>query len=259
MTVRWDRLFTIGVGGVKEYVEMLIEATAGMFVLGLFVGMLKKDRDTRLLFLLAVAFLSMMVFQFLRGTAPFQVRFLSYLFPLTAILSSKVATLPIVVSKRPSKRIVLSFFTLATVVVFPLWNQYWILSPTTDQTRLDRHVASEMVAGELLGRTFTNGTVLCDSPTIVYYSHLDPSRFYSTSGLGWYPQTWNKSELAAWMRERDIRYLVWQNVSYSATWLLFPELSNGSELNLSYITFKMLISTNSRFGPIYIYEVATHL
>jgi len=221
--------------------------------------MLKKDRDTRLLFLLAVAFLSMVVFQFVRGTAPFQLRFLSYLFPLTAILSSKVTTLPTIVSKFPNKRILLSFFALAIVVVFPLWNQYWILAPTTDQTRLDRHVASEMVAGELLGNTYTGGTVLCDSPTIVYYSNLDPSRFYSTSSLGWYPQTWNKSELAAWIRERDIRYLVWQNVSYSASWLLFPELSSGSGLDLDSITFRMLVSTSSRFGPIYIYEVTTRI
>jgi 4-amino-4-deoxy-L-arabinose transferase-like glycosyltransferase len=257
MTVRWDRLFTSGVGGIQEYVQMLIEATAGMFVLGLAVGMLKKDRDTQLLFLLAVAFLSMVIFQFYRGTAPFQVRFLSYLFPLTAILSSKAATLPVIASKRTNRRILLSFMVLAIVVVFPLWNQYWILSPTTDQKRLDIHVASEMVAGELLGNTYIGGTVLCDSPTIIYYSNLDPSTFYSTSSLGWYPQTWSKSELATWMRERDIRYLIWQNVSYSASWLLFPELSCGSGLDLDSISFRMLASTSSGFGPIYIYEVTT--
>jgi hypothetical protein len=188
------------------------------------------------------------------------VRFLSYLFPLTATLSAKVVGFSSAFIKRSSVRKVLSFLILATIVVYPVYNQYWILAPTTDQTKLDRHVAAELVAGQSLSKTYINGTVLCDSPTIIYYSHLDPGKFYSTSSLEWYPQRWNKSELVAWLRERDVRYLVWQNVSYSSSWWMFPELSNGNECQIFFdnnqeITFKIVAWTISDFGPIYVYGI----
>ncbi len=259
MTVMWDRLFTSHVGGALEYVGLLIEATSGMFLVGLLVGLLRSDRDARMLFFLELTYLLIVIFQFFRGTAPFQVRFLSYLFPLTAALSPGAVRFLSRILRRSDRKTALSILFLAIIVVFPLWHQFWIIAPTTDQTRLDRHVAAELVAGELLGRIHVEGNILCDSPTIIYYSQLDPDKFYSTNNLEWYKQTWNKSQLAAWMSERDIRYLVWQNVSYSASWWLFPEFSNGGELALPQITFKMIVSTNTDFGPIYIYHVETLL
>jgi len=254
-TVKWDRLFTSDVGSVPEYARMLVEVTSGMFLLGVVVGLVRNDRNIRLLLSLELAYLLIIALQFLRGTVPFQVRFLSYIFPLTAVLSSNVAGFVAKILRCPTKKTVLSFFILAVVVVYPVYSQYWIVSPTVDQTKLDGHVAAELIAGQLLSRSYANGTVLSDSPTIIYYSHLDPAKFYSTSSLDWYSQAWNKSELAAWMRERHVKYLVWQNVSYSSTWWLFPELSHGSNLKLGDIMFNMVAWTNSDFGPIYVYEI----
>jgi hypothetical protein len=153
---------------VPEYLETLFEVTSGMFLLGLAVGLLKKDRSTRLLVLLELAYLLAIILQSFRGSIPYQVRFLSYLFPLTATLSAKVVGFSSAFIKRSSVRKVLSFLILATIMVYPVYNQYWILAPTTDQTKLDRHVAAELVAGQSLSKTYINGTVLCDSPTIIY-------------------------------------------------------------------------------------------
>ncbi len=260
-TIRWDHLFTTGIGTVPEYLETLFEVTSGMFLWGLAVGLLKKDRSTRLLVLLELAYLLAIILQSFRGSIPYQVRFLSYLFPLTATLSAKAVGFSSAFIKRSSVRKVLSFLILATIVVYPVHDQYWtIVSPTADQTMLDRHVAAELVVGQLLNKAYTNGNVLCDSPTIIYYSHLDPGKFYSTSSLEWYSQRWNKSELVAWIKDQDVRYLVWQNVSYSASWWMFPELSNGNECQIFFdnnqeITFKIVAWTISDFGPIYVYGI----
>ncbi len=259
-TIRWDHLFTTGIGTVPEYLETLFEVTSGMFLLGLAVGLLKKDRSTRLLVLLELTYLLAIILQSFKGSIPYQVRFLSYLFPLTAALSANVVGFLSALIKRCSIRNMLTFFILATIVVSPAYNQYWILAPTTDQTKLDRHVAAELVAGQLLNKTYVDGNVLCDSPTIIYHSHMDPAKFYSTSSLEWYSQRWNKSDLVTWIRDQDVRYLVWQNVSYSASWWMFPELSNGNEFQIFFdnnreITFRIVAWTISDFGPIYIYGI----
>jgi hypothetical protein len=229
-----------------------------MFLLGLLAGLAKSDRDARLLISLEIIYLLVMVSQFFRGTVPFQVRFLSYLLPLTAALSCRSAGFLSNLSKNLGRKRKLGSLILVVIVVFPLWNQFWIIAPTTDQTRLDRHVAAELIAGQLLGKIYENGSVLCDSPAIIYYSNLDPGRFYSTSNLEWYRQTWNKSEFAVWMKERNVRYLIWQNVSYSASWWLFPELSSGRGLQLTELTFRTVAFISSDYGPIYIYKIENH-
>jgi 4-amino-4-deoxy-L-arabinose transferase-like glycosyltransferase len=259
-TVRWDRLFTGTTGSIQEYLEMLVRMTSGMFLIGLCVGLLKNDRKAKLLLALELGYLLMIVFQYFRGTVPFQARFLSYLFPLTAVLSPSIVKFSSKLLRRQNYRFVVSFLILTMIVVYPVYDQYWtILSPKVDQTQFDRHVAAELIAGKLLGETYTNGTVLCDSPTIIYYSHLDPSKFLSTNELEWYTRTWSKSELASWIGIHEVRYLIWQNVSYSSSWWMFPELSNGSELRVFFgnnqqMMFKMIAWTSSDYGPIYIYE-----
>jgi hypothetical protein len=114
----------------------------------------------------------------------------------------------------------------------------------------------EVKAGEALKEIYDGGFVISDSPTIIYFSSIPPEKFYSTNNLFWYKDSWNKTELQNWLLNHNIKYIVWENASYSASWWLFPELKEKYTLKLNNATLQLIFSEETDFLNIKIFKVS---
>jgi 4-amino-4-deoxy-L-arabinose transferase-like glycosyltransferase len=89
----------------------------------------------------------------------------------------------------------------------------------------------ERVAGEHLGAIASEkGNFWVDMPTSIYYSGLSPERFLSSDQLLPDDKRWieNTPELAlAAIEQNDIRYILWQEVSYSFVGQVWPMMGAG--------------------------------
>ncbi|MEM2082734.1 MAG: hypothetical protein QXK34_03230, partial [Candidatus Bathyarchaeia archaeon] len=75
-----------------------------------------------------------------------------------------------------------------------------------------------------LRKRYSGGAVLCDSPTIIYYSGIDPKAFLSFDHLASSGAMRDPKSIADWLRTNGVGYLIWQNASFSKSWILFPDL-----------------------------------
>ncbi|MEM3439485.1 MAG: hypothetical protein QXG32_01020 [Candidatus Bathyarchaeia archaeon] len=75
-----------------------------------------------------------------------------------------------------------------------------------------------------LRKRYSGGAVLCDSPTIIYYSGIDPKAFLSFDHLASSGAMRDPKSIADWLRANGVGYLIWQNASFSKSWILFPDL-----------------------------------
>jgi len=75
-----------------------------------------------------------------------------------------------------------------------------------------------------LRKRYGGGAILCDSPVIIYYSGIDPSAFLSFDHLAASGAMRDPQSIADWLRANGVSYLIWQNATFSKSWILFPDL-----------------------------------
>jgi len=255
--LRWDVLFLGGqrrldLSTLTLYLRLALDTTSYVFLIGLAASIVKKPprRNAMVLALVELAYILLISVQQSLGFALLHPRHLVYVFPITATLCFQILE-RIDIKKIPHilpKKIALSIL-MVILIAMPTVIQIDLFKPKLYL------IEYEVNTGLELRRIYRGGNVICDSPSIIYYTQLDPRSFYSSNYLFWYSGTWNKVELQEWLNEHHIVYLVWQNVSYSATWWLFPELAQGKSLRIDRIEFELRYTSSTELSPIYVYEI----
>lgn len=222
---RWDVRYFYGGAGpsfrrLENFINLMLNMTSWLLPIGLAAGLLKKDAKIRTIAILESAFLAYLGAQILFGGSLPEPKYSIYIFPMTSILS--ISPLGDISSKRSSMRKALFAALILLIVLLPL-RDAWIFPLKTYV------VKPELEAGLALAKIYKGGGVISDSPTIIYYSKIDPRRFHPSAQIHWYAKGWSREKLREWYSKNDIRYLVWQNASYSSIWWLYPELSEGRD------------------------------
>jgi len=255
--LRWDVLFLegkqrLGLDALTLYLKLALDTTSYVFLMGFAACIIKKPprRNAIILALFELAYILLISVQHSLGFALLHIRHLVYVFPMTATLCFSILEM-IDIKKTPyilPKKIALSIL-MVVLVAMPIIVQINLFKPTSYL------IEYEVDTGLELRRIYRGGNVICDSPAVIYYTQLDPRSFYSSNHLFWYSRTWDKVELREWLSEHHMVYLVWQNVSYSATWWLLPELAEGRSLLIDRIEFKLMYASSGESAPIYVYEI----
>ena len=255
--LRWDVLFQgkqlrLDLYNLTLYLKLILDTTSYVFLIGLVACILKKPprRDAIVLALVELAYILLISVQYSLGFALLHPRHLVYVFPITAALSFQILE-RININKIPyilPKKIALTIL-MVLLIAIPVVAQIDLFKPTSYLIESEINTALE------LRRIYHGGNVICDSPAVIYYTQLDPRSFYSSNYLFWYSGTWNKVQLREWLSEHHVAYLVWQNVSYSATWWLFPELRQGRSLSIDRIEFELRYTSSIEQPRIYVYEI----
>jgi hypothetical protein len=159
--------------------------------------------------------------QFCLGKILLHARHTIYFLPLTSILYTHLF-----LNKRKN---LMNKAVLLLIVLIPTVSLNSMITIKSSKSL-------EVKAGEALKNIYDGGFVISDSPTIIYFSDIPPEKFYSTNNLFWYKNSWNKTELQNWLLNHNVKYIVWENVSYSASWWLFPELKENRILKFNNIT-----------------------
>jgi len=255
--LRWDALFLTGqlrldLYYLTLYPKLVLDMTSYVFLIGLAACVVKKHprRIVMVLALLELAYVLLISVQHTLGFALLHPRHLVYVFPITAAICYQILE-RIDIRKTPyifPKKAALSALMVMLIIV-PAVAQIDLFKPRSYLIEADVDTGLE------LKRIYHGGNVICDSPAIIYYTQLNPRSFYSSNYLFWYSGTWNKVELREWLNEHSVVYLIWQNVSYSATWWLFPELGQGKSLKIDRIEFKLIYTSSTELPPTYVYEI----
>jgi len=221
----WDIRYFYGarafnLSRIKNFFTMALDMTSWLFPIGLVAGLLKRKREIRLVAALELAFLSYLALQALMGGLFPEPKYLIYVFPLNSIL---LASIPegIKLDRSIMKKAIIAAFLLSTILL-PL-RELWVFPVKT------YIVKPELEAGLALSGLYKGGHIISDSPTVIYYSKIDPGRFHPSVQIHWYAKGWSRERLKEWYLKNDIRYMVWQNASYSSLWWLYPELSSGRD------------------------------
>jgi len=225
--VEWDWIYIYGKPSLSlkriiEYPKLIMNVTSNLFLLGLISGVLNfKKRELRLIFILTIFYAMLLSIQFCLGKLLLHARHTIYFFPLTSILYTHLF-----LNKRKN---LMNKAVLLLIVLIPAISLNSMITIKSSKSL-------EVKAGEALKNIYDGGFVISDSPTIIYFSGIPPEKFYSTNNLFWYKNSWNKTELQNWLLNHNVKYIVWENVSYSASWWLFPDLKENQILKFDDIT-----------------------
>lgn len=222
---RWDvRYFYGGTGPnfhrLANFINSMLNMTSWLLPIGIAAGLLKRRAEVRTIAILELAFLLCLGAQILLGLSLPEPKYSIYIFPMTSILL--ISPLGGLSLKRSRVRKALFAASLLLIVLLPL-RDIWIFPLKTYVLK------PELEAGLALATIYKGGGVISDSPTVIYYSGIDPRRFHPSSQIHWYAKGWSREKLKEWYMRNDIRYMVWQNASYSSLWWLYPELSGGRD------------------------------
>jgi len=248
--IRGFNLSTLG-----NFIVMALGVTSWLLPIGLIAGFFDKRTEIRTIAVLGLAFMVYVSMQVFAGESLSEPRFLVYMFPITSVL---LASIPGNVKLKGlflKKRVAVIF--LLTIMLLPLIN----IGVFPQMTYV---VKPEMEAGLALRPLYKGGGILCDSPTVIYYSRIDPKKFYPSILIFWYTQNYDMKRLKEWYGKNDIRYVVWENVSYSGLWWLLPALSSGkarvdltsSKTSIDYfLVYTKLYRFGTRINRISIYRI----
>jgi len=223
--IEWDvRYFyktrIINPSALMDFLMLALRMTSWLLPIGLAIGLLKKKTKVRTVAMLELAFMGYVSIQvFLGGSLP-EPKYLIYLFPLTSMLLASILG-GVKLKGSYAKKVIFAAFLL-TVIMLPL-GDHWIFPVKTYIGK------PAMEAGLALAALYNGGGVISDSPTVIYYSRIEPTKFYPSESIYWYASGWSKEKLKEWYLKNDVHYIVWQNVSHSGLWWLFPELSSGKD------------------------------
>jgi hypothetical protein len=132
--------------------------------------------------------------------------------------------------------------SLLLILLIPYLSQIWIFS------RKVYILAPEYRTGETLAGTYDGGSVLSDSPVVIYSSKLDPSKFRSYESLRWFLTNRNDTQLAEWLKNNNVRYLVWQKNNYTLAHQILPFLGDGMIHSVEGASFTPIYEDSLRKG-----------
>ncbi|MEM2474137.1 MAG: hypothetical protein QXX00_05990 [Candidatus Bathyarchaeia archaeon] len=149
--------------------------------------------------------------------------------------------------------------SLILILIIPYYSQAWLFPKKVYVVMPDYR------AGIALKHSYTDGKILSDFPTVIYYSNIDPKNFLSYEYLRWYLTIRDDSKLKDWIKENNIKFLVIENTSFTIAHKLFPELTSGEKIvHKGELTFKLIYEDTSKAGywehdynvpNVYIYKV----
>jgi len=234
-----------------HYYNMILEMTFGIFLISIIMAIKEKNK------LVKTLFLTMMIFFFYRSFEYFlkmnlgEERFIITVLPFMAILSAPILDHEKWICKSKSKKKLFIGIGLLMLTIAPLMNQIWIF----DKKSYTLH--PEIRAGKWLKENYSNGKIVCDSPTTIYYSDLKPNLFISSIHI---LNELNEISLISYIRNKNIRYIVWLQTPYSNTWNIFNFLKDKESYRIENIEFKLVYADTGwehDYGApyVYIYEV----
>lgn len=147
-------------------------------------------------------------------------RYLVILIPFITILA---ATTAMVYKNEKKKRTMVCLFLIGLTFGSIVWNG-WFHSH-------HNHIWYESEAGKWFKGTYDEGNIVCDSYAFIYYSETPINNILSFWTLEWFTTTRNETQLAQWLYNNNVKYIVW--TSYPAGWIL-EELEDG-ESDFSFI------------------------
>jgi len=245
--IEWDVFYLYGktsltISKLIEYPRLIMNITSNLFLLSLISGVLNfKKRKLLIIFILTIFYTMLLSIQFFLGNLLLQARHVVYILPLTSILY---------VNLFSNKKNLMNKGVLLLLTLLPAFTWGSMLNFKADKSL-------EVKAGEALKKIYNGeGFIISDSPTVIYFSGVPPEKFYSMNNLFWYKDSWNKTQLKNWLLNHSVKYIVWENASYSASWWLLPELKENSIVKLNGVTFQLIFSEENSFLSIRIYKIS---
>lgn len=217
-TIGWAPTFNLAAAGF--YVVETLRVTFFIFLLAVAFGLYHNAKSRIVAFTIGCFVLAA---SFARITAldNGDVARLVPVYPLMAI--AFVPTLPKLGSKRTRQAILIAALVILMIV------------PHVAQAQIETGPKKAFIqmpeyrTGLALKEAYTGGKVLADGPTAMYYSGIDLSMFISFKDLQWYQQNPDDAKLAAWLRTNDVRWMIWENASFSDAHVIFPSLAEAKE------------------------------
>jgi len=127
---------------------------------------------------------------------------------------------------------------LGVLLIWLVLPQYALVSqekgPLTGKAYVE---VPEYRTGKTLGELYDQGSIISDSPVVIYYSSLDPALFVSSRDIVWYRDTPDNSKFAEWLEAKHITILVWENSTSSDLQQILPDLNDGETHQLGNVKF----------------------
>jgi len=231
-TIGWRPILDLGDAGL--YMFQLLVPTFFFGLVAVAWGVY-KGQVTRILALAIVAFVAIAtLFHVLTLDRGSPARLL-IIYPMIGTLVPPV--FPTFKGGLPRKTVLLGL-----LLIWLLLPQYALLDqekgPLTGKAYI---VAPEYRTGKALKEFYREGTIISDSPIVMYYSGLSPTLFFSSREIGWYRDDPDNSKLAEWLKARHVVLIVWEKSTSSELWQIMPSLSDGETHQLGRV----------RLNPVY--------
>jgi len=196
------------------YTNETLKMSFFLLALGLFFGMM-RGKETRALSALIISYIAFYSLATLFSLDPgYEGRLIPLMPILALIVPSAFPKYPV----RLRRRFLICLYLLLIILV-PYVSLSWIFPEKVYV------ISPEYRTGLWIRENASSGTILSDFPSIIYHSRLEPSRFLSYDYLAWYLKDPDPAKLESWLREHNIRYVIWQDVPYSIGWKIFPQLA----------------------------------
>jgi hypothetical protein len=218
LTLGWSPSFNLAAAGF--YVVETLRVTFFIFFLGLAFGLYHSDKS-RITALAMGAFVLAASFARVIALDAGDVVRLVPIYPLMAIAFA--AAFP-----RLKKGTIRRMILVATLI-------FLMIVPHVAQAEIETGPKKAFIqmpeyrAGLALKASYTDGRILADGPTAIYYSGIAPSMFVSFKDLEWYARNPDDAKLVDWLKDRDIRWMLWENASFSDAQRILPSLASGNE------------------------------
>jgi hypothetical protein len=151
----------------------------------------------------------------------------------------------IAISAVPQHIIRLSLTALyILILLFSLPNQI------PEFSKMAYIITPERATGEYLGETALTedkGNFLVDAPVTIYYSNLEPKRFFSSDLLLPKEMRYQDSTLSTALtaiEKHNIRYVLWEDVPYTFVGQVWPQMADGQAFE----------QNGYRFEPVFRYS-----
>lgn len=209
------------------YFNVSLVMTFFVFFIGVLMGLL-KSRESRILATLCIFYIAFYSIAHVTAFDPGDIARVVPILPVMAVIAAPVV--PIFRGSRRRRALVV--FGLLLVLFTPYLFQIAI-GPRKAYVIMPEYRASQKIAA-----LYAEGAILTDSPTIIYYSGLNPKVFMSFNEIAWYGETRDNARLLKWLMEKRVTIIVWENATFSTSPTILPELGNGKERRIGGASFE---------------------
>jgi hypothetical protein len=237
-----------------HYYDLILRMSFGIFAISIIMAIKEKNKLAKTLFLIMMIFLSYRSLEYFLNMDLGEERFIVALLPFMAILAAPVLDHEKNFLKLKPKKKLLMGIGLLMLTMTPLMDQIWIFN------KKSYTLHPEIRAGKWLKENHSNGKIICDSPTTIYYSDLRLDLFISSVHVLNELQDLNELSIESYLINNNVRYIVWLQSPYSNTWNIFRFLENKETYKIRRIEFKLVyadIGWEHDYGIpyVYVYEI----